>query len=146
MVCFAELFIICFNFTLFSNNIYPILNFELSEINYLFLFILIGIMCLLLLIALLIVVALLRFVAIFMLFFTLDICVCVNVTVKVKLCINGDTNGNVENGSEPILCINVGIAIDTMLNLDGDANFKCEQTFSTTKINHCQSSHHSKNF
>ena len=56
--------------------------------------------------------------------FTLDICVYVNVIVKVKLCINGDTNGNVENGSEPILCINVGIAIDTMLNLDGDANFK----------------------
>ena len=68
VVCFVELLIIYFNFTLFSNNIDPILNFQLSEINYLFLFILIGIMCLLLLIALLIVVALLRFVAIFMLY------------------------------------------------------------------------------
>ena len=31
-------------------------------------------------------------------------------------CINGDTNTNTENGSEPILCINICITIDTMLN------------------------------
>ena len=39
-------------------------------------------------------------------------------------CINGDA----ENGSESIFCVNVCIAIDTMLNFDGDANadLKCE--------------------
>ena len=37
-----------------------------------------------------------------------------------------------ENGSEPILCINVYIAIDTMLNFNGDTNPN-EQAFIMTK-------------
>ena len=44
-------------------------------------------------------------------------------------CINADTNANVENGSEPIICVNICVAMDTMLNSGGDADtdVKCEQ-------------------
>ena len=49
--------------------------------------------------------------------FTFDVCCC-------QSCINSDANA--ENGSE-FICI----AIDTMLNFDGDANInvKCEHAF-----------------
>ena len=63
--------------------------------------------------------------------FTLDVCVCVNanVTVKIQHCINGDANTNTGIWSETILCFNICIAIDTMLNFDSDvnSNVKCEQ-------------------
>ena len=41
-----------------------------------------------------------------------------------------------ENGSEPILCINVCIAIDSMLYFDGDAyaDVKCEQALSVEVV------------
>ena len=41
------------------------------------------------------------------------------------------TNVNAEIGPEPILCINACIAIDTILNFDGDADtyVRCEQAF-----------------
>ena len=50
-------------------------------------------------------------------------------SMAASQCINGDTNTNTENGSEPILCINICITIDAMLNFDSDANadVKCEQ-------------------
>ena len=49
-------------------------------------------------------------------------------------CINDDSNA--ENGSEPILSINVYIGIDTMLNFDGDvyADVKCEQALSVDVV------------
>ena len=58
--------------------------------------------------------------------FTLD--VCINVTIKVQYRIYSDANANTDNGSD-ILCVNICVAIDTMLNFDGDANgdIKCEQ-------------------
>ena len=65
--------------------------------------------------------------------FTLGVSVGVNITISVKAqhCINGGTNANASNGCEPILSVNICVAIDTMLIFYGDANanFKCEQTF-----------------
>ena len=45
-----------------------------------------------------------------------------------------DTHTNTEMGSESILCVNVCIAIDTVLNFDGDANtdVNCEQDLTRT--------------
>ena len=42
---------------------------------------------------------------------------------------------NVENGTEPILYVNICIAIDTMLNFDGDTNtdVKCEKAFTHSR-------------
>ena len=37
--------------------------------------------------------------------FTLDIFICINATI------NGNTNKNVEKGSQPILCINVNLTV-----------------------------------
>ena len=50
---------------------------------------------------------------------------------KFNICINGDANAGAEIGSEPILCVNVYVATDTMLNFYGDANVdvKCKQAF-----------------
>ena len=43
--------------------------------------------------------------------------------------INSDVDANTEIGSELILCINVCVAIDTMLNFNDDENedIKCKQ-------------------
>ena len=62
---------------------------------------------------------------------TFDVCVCVNVTIASMVT---QTQTQTQNGSECLLCINLCIAIDKMLDLghgNPNAADKCEQGSNT---------------